>query len=132
MMTKMARKSVPMMETKNYDLSDTVVRLLAYRPNPDRIANWIIDGTAFTPSRSKAECLEALIKQYKSGGTIHKDGLRIALNPFKNAVANLQKKEADDDNLLIWWKMKHKRHIVEDMDKDETTMGCWTMAVYLE
>ena len=75
-------------ETKEYGLDDSVVRLLAYRPNPDRIANWIIDGVPFSPSRGKSEALEELIKTHKSGGTIKKDGLRIALNPFKNTVAN--------------------------------------------
>lgn len=123
--------SVKMDITKGFDLPDDVVRLLAYRPNPDRIASYLIDGVAFNTARSKSACIEELIATHKNGGTIRKNGLKIVLNPFKNAIENIQKRE-DDKRLLTWFQMKHKRHEVKDKDQELTTMGCWTMAVWVD
>jgi len=123
--------SVKMSITKENGLCDEIVRLLAYRPNPDRIASYILDGVAFNPSRQKSECIEQLIKEHRSGGTIKIDGIKVVLNPFQNAVENIQKKEGDE-RLLTWFQMKHRRHEVKDKDTDTTTMGCWTMAIWVD
>jgi hypothetical protein len=124
-------KTVMVKITKGLGLNREVQKLLAYPLTPGMVATWLETGSKFNPNDLKGESLERLLKAHRNGGTVKRDGLRITLNPFRNAVEVAQKNEAKEE-LLVWFPMKHGRHEVKDKDGDDTTRGTWTMTVWAD
>jgi len=111
---------------------DTVTSQLV---SPSKVAQWLLSDlhpeVKETPDK-KGIWIETLLLDYPQGGTIRKDGFRVSMNPFQSSVANIMRTEKENDKLLTWFPMKHGRKTVKDHDGDNTTMGKWLLAIYID